>query len=313
MFGIGKSRNRRRKRRHVLDVKLSTDKRRREHFRLASKIVLLMVGVVALFFGVWRGSELLVDVAFYENQAFAVRQVNVRTDGRIDAAQLREWSGVKRGDNLIGLDLIKVKRGLEQVPFIKSAAVDRVLPGTLRIRVTERRPVAQVMVYRRRADGEYLKMIYHLDSEGHVTEPLAGADREEQKRLRWLPMLMGITETELIPGRSLDHERVLTALDLIGRFNRSPMAGLAHLQQVDVSGAQTLQVRTWQGSAVTLAMNGLDRQLLRWRLIHDYGRQHRQVPAALDLSIKNNLPVRWQTPPLANQPEGEPARPRDNV
>lgn len=304
MFGRGKSRNRRRRRRSVLDVKLSTDKRRREGLRLASKIVLLLVGLVVLFFGVWRGGELLVDMAFYENRAFAVKQVDVKTDGRIDAARLRQWSGVKPGDNLFGVDLMQVKRGLEQVPFIKSAAVDRVLPGILRVRVTERRPVAQVMVYRRRADGAYQKMIYHLDPEGHVTEPLAGADREEQQRLRWLPMVMGIAEAELIPGRVLGHARVLVALDLVTRFNRSPMAGLAHLQQVDITGSQTMSVRTWQGSEATLSMTGLDRQLLRWRLIHDYGRQHRQVPATLDLSIKNNLPVRWQPSPVGNPPNG---------
>ena len=75
------------------------------------------------------------------------------------------------------------------------------------------------------------------------------------------------------------------------------MAGLATLQQIDVSAMQTLQVRTWQGTQVTVGLYGLDRQLLRWRLILDYGKQHRRVPASIDLSIRNNLPVRWHELP----------------
>lgn len=307
MFGRRKSVNRRRRRRSLLDVKLSTDKRRREKIRLASKIVLLLAGLLVLFFGVWRGGELLVDVAFYKNNAFAIQKVVVKTDGKIKAKQLSEWAGVKRGDNLFEVDLIEVKRKLEQVPFIKSAAVDRVLPSTLRLRVAEREPVAQVMIYRRALQGDYRKTLYHLDSEGHVIEPLPNMDRQEQMRRRWLPMITGISESELLPGRVLDHPRLHVALELIDRFNRSPMAGLAHLQQIDVAAPRTLKTRTWQGSEVFLALNGLDRQLFRWRLIYDYGRQHRRVLAKVDLSIKNHLPVRWREAQQANNEQGIPS------
>ena len=54
------------------------------------------------------------------------------------ADQLRRWAGVKPGENLFALDLARVKRDLEMVPLIDSVSVERVLPRTLRIRVTER-------------------------------------------------------------------------------------------------------------------------------------------------------------------------------
>src|SRR5580692_6029024 len=56
------------------------------------------------------------------------------------------WTGVKEGANLIGLDLASVKRNLELVSVIDSVSVERVLPHTLRVRVTERQPIAQVNV-----------------------------------------------------------------------------------------------------------------------------------------------------------------------
>jgi cell division septal protein FtsQ len=300
MFGRNKTRNRRRRRQKVLEVKLSVGKRRRAQVKTASKIAGVLLALAMLFIGAWRGGEWLLQTSLYENQAFSVGTIDVKTDGIISAAQLRVWSGVREGDNLFGLDLIGVKRGLERHPHVKYAAVDRVLPGTLRLRVAERKPVAQVMLYRRDADGGFKRATYQLDVEGFVTQPLPG--EAARKRRSWLPLLTGLDPRELLPGRTVNQPQVKTALELIGRFRQSPMAGLATLQQIDVSSSQTLQVSTWQGSRVTMSLRELDRQLLRWRLIHDYGKQHRRVPATMDLSIRNNLPVRWHEPPRAGNP-----------
>ena len=46
-------------------------------------------------------------------------------------------------NNLFALDLSRVKRDLELVPAIESADVERILPHTLKICVTEREPIAQ--------------------------------------------------------------------------------------------------------------------------------------------------------------------------
>ncbi len=316
MFGRNKSRNRRRRRQKVLDVRLSVDKRRRAQVKMASKIAGIVLALAVLFIGSWRGGEWLLRMAFYENRAFVVETIDVKTDGIIGTAQLRNWAGVGKGDNLLGLNLINVKRELERNPHVKYAAVDRILPGTLRLRVAERKSVAQVMVYLRKADGGFKRATYQLDADGFITQPLSGETARKQRA--WLPILTGLDSQELLPGRTVNYEQVRLALKLIERFGQSPMAGLATLQQIDVSRLQTLQVRTWQGSQVTMGLIGLDRQLLRWRLIHDYGKQHRRVPASIDLSIRNNLPVRWQEIPQTRMPSPQnsisaAARRQDNA
>ena len=95
----------------------------------------------------------------------------------------------------------------------------------------------------------------------------------------------------------LESPQTRAALKLITSYDLSPMAGLAHLRQINVSGRETMRVVTWQGATVTLALHGLDRQISRWRQIHDLGRQHQRAISTVDLSIKNNLPVRWMMPP----------------
>ena len=136
--------NRRLNRGHVLDVRLRSEQVRATRIRL----VVAAIGVPAVtVFGLyllWRTGEWALDKFVYENADFAIQRVDVQTDGVIAPDQLRSWSGVKPGANLIALDLASVKRNLELWPVIGSVSVERVLPRTLKIRVTERKPIAQI-------------------------------------------------------------------------------------------------------------------------------------------------------------------------
>ena len=148
-----KQKNRRLRRGHVLDVKLRSDQVRATRMRLAALTAGILFGTVFGLYLLWRTGEWALDKFVYENSEFAIQHVEVQTDGVIAPDQLRRWSGVKLGENLIALDLAAVKRNLELVSMIDSVSVERVLPRTLKIRVTERDPVAQVNVPRAGASG----------------------------------------------------------------------------------------------------------------------------------------------------------------
>ena len=136
--------NRRLNRGHVLDVKLRSDQVRATRTRLAAIAFGVLFGTVFGLYLLWRTGEWALDKFVYENSEFAIQNIQVQTDGVIAPDQLRRWSSVKLGANLIALDLASVKRNLELVSTIDSVSVERVLPHTLKIRVTERTAVAQV-------------------------------------------------------------------------------------------------------------------------------------------------------------------------
>jgi len=136
--------NRRKHRNHVLDVKLRSDQVRANRVRLTMISTLVVAGPLLAIYLLWRAGEAALNVFVYENADFAIQQIDAQTDGVIAPEQLRRWAGVKPGANLIGLDLAAVKRNLELVSVIDSVSLERVLPRTLKIRVTERTPIAQV-------------------------------------------------------------------------------------------------------------------------------------------------------------------------
>ena len=287
--------NRRLGRGHVLDVKLRSDQVRANRMRMA---MILFVALAGPFFGlylIWRTGEVLLDKFVYENPDFAIQNIEVQTDGVIAPEQLRRWSGVRAGANLIALDLATVKRNLELVSAVDSVSVERVLPRTLKIRVTERDPIAQVNVPRADAAGGIAVGVFQLAADGVVMQPLdprlcvvplAQANTQ-------LPMISGLNLFQLQSGRRVELPQVQAALQLIMAFDHSPMAGLVDLYRLDVSSPGVVIVTTRQGSEITFALENLDEQLRRWRGIYDLGLTRNVSIATADLAVENNVPVRW--------------------
>jgi cell division septal protein FtsQ len=288
-------RNRRRSPGEVLQVKLRAGEVRDARVQLAIRAVAVGLGTVFGLYVLWRAGEWGLDKFVYENPAFAIAQVDIQTDGMIAPQQLRRWSGVEPGANLIGVDLAGVKRNLELVSTIDSVSIERILPRTLKIRVTERRPVAQADLLRSLPSGDVVAAVFQLDGQGFVMQPLdprLSVLPLSQLNDR-LPVINGLNPSQLQPGHRLESAQALAALRLVTAFNRSPMAGLAELQSVDISEPGVIEVTTGRGGVITFSPDRLEQQLERWRLIYDWGRRAGKDVASLDLAVGNNVPVKW--------------------
>ena len=287
--------NRRLRRGHLLDVKLRSDQVRATRTRLA--LILLMVPACTLLglYLLWRTGEWALDKFVYENSTFAIQNIEVQTDGVIAPEQLRRWTNVKLGANLIALDLASVKRNLELVPMIDEVSVERVLPRTLKVRVSEREPVAQVNVPTVGASGGIAVAVLQLDADGYVMKPL---DPRQcviplSQMSAQLPVVTGLNVYQLQAGHRVESPQAQAALQLIGAFGHSPMAGLVDLRRVDVSQPGVVVATTGQGGEITFGLENLEQQLARWRKIYDLGMSKNKMIASLDLAVANNVPVRW--------------------
>lgn len=279
----------------VLDVKVRSDQARATRVRLATGAFAVCFGTLFGLYLFWRAGEWALEKFVYDNSDFAIQRIDVQSSGTISQEQLRRWSNVKLGQNLIALDLAVVKRNLEMASAIDSVSVERILPHTLRIRVTERAAVAQVDVPRSAGENGFSIAVFQLDSNGFVMEPLD--PRQSTVGLGQisdsLPILTGLSIFQLQAGHRLESPQVLAALKMIGSLPRSPMAGLVRLQRVDVSSPRVFVVTTIQGAEITFGLDHLNEQLARWREIYDLGRRMNKAIASLDLAVANNVPVRW--------------------
>jgi cell division protein FtsQ len=113
--------------------------RRREivrgRVRRRRRVLLGMVLLVALGVALWRVSG---------SSLFGLSDVEVTGARNVTEAQVVAASGVRVGEPVLRLDLSKVRKRVERLPWVAHAAVVRVPPSGIRIEVTERIPAATV-------------------------------------------------------------------------------------------------------------------------------------------------------------------------
>ena len=302
----------RRENENVLRVKLRTDQLHAARTRFAMQVLTVLFGAAVVLFLGWRGVDWAVREFVTENSAFTMKTIDLKTDGVLTAEALRKWAGVRVGENLMALDLARIKRDLELVPLIQAAAVERMLPDTLRIRVTERVPVAQVAVLRPNAGGGYTTVIYLLDATGFVMLPPDRTMVADPTALQidWLTELRGVNDVDLKLGRQVESAQVRAALKLLVHFERSAMFGRADIRRVDVAGMEVLTVTASNGTEITFASHReFDTQLRRWRAVQDVATQQGKVISTLDVSISQNLPARWVEASSVPAPPAKLAKP----
>jgi cell division septal protein FtsQ len=293
-----KQKNRRLGRVQVLDVKSRSSRALAARVRLGSIAFSVAAATIAGLFLLWQGGQWALKRLVYENKSFAIRNIDIQTDGMISVDLLRRWCAVKPGENLLALDLAHVKHNLEQAPVIQSASVERILPGTLRIRVSEREPVAQVTIPRPRTGGGIEFAVFQLDAEGYLIQPLdvrqtrapGGTNSADEN----FPVITGLNTAELRPGRRVESSQAQAALRLIAAFEDSPMANQVEVKRVDVSAPTVLVLFTGQGSEITFGLDNFDHQLLRWQKVHEECLRQNKVIASLDLAVNENTPLRFQ-------------------
>ncbi len=306
-----KPRNRRLGREHVLDVKLRSSKVRAARVRMAAIGLGSFFAVVLGAYLLWCAGEWALNEFVYQNPAFSIQDIDIATDGVLSTEQLRRWIGVKPNDNLLALDLARVERDLKLVAVVESVSIDRILPHTLRIRVVEREPAAEICVPRPKSGGGIEMASYLFDTRGLVLPPLEPAQRSPSAPPPpELPVISVANPNEVIPGRRLQCAQTDAVLQLLLAFERSPMSGLVELKKIDLAVPDVVTVTTGQGSVITFGLVDLEPQLRRWRKVHDEAQKLGKIVATLDLAVSKNVPLTWleasaapQSPPKLSKPQ----------
>lgn len=264
-------------------------------WRVLAALALAGLATVLVQTARW-GWMVLRDEVLLPPRVFGVRAVEVYPElVWLSREDIVRWAGVRPGDNLLALDLDRIKRDLELVPQIEEAALERLLPDRLRIWVRERQPVARVRGVRGE-QGHLVPATYFLDAQGRVMPPLAAGRPDLAAALEGLPVVTGLDGAALRVGRGVDSPALRAALEVVVRFPSSPMAGRARLAALDVADADQVRVLTVEGAEVILPLQRPEEHLYRWRRVEEAGARAGRQIRWLDLSVTNHCPLLWHAP-----------------
>src|SRR5882724_5016793 len=176
---------------------------------------------------------------------------NVEVSGMHNAPRVdvMDVAAADIGRNIFAVSLDERKKQLEQIPWVESASVMRLLPNRLAVNIQERTPVAFVQI------GPRISLI---DANGVVM----GMPANRQTTYSF-PVVHGITETEAISSRAAVmkiYNRLVKELDSIeadgtpGGTNHGGTNYVRQLSEVDVSDPEDVKV-TVSDSAGTVVVH----------------------------------------------------------
>lgn len=140
-----------------------------------------------------------------------VREVKVVGAIETSESSVVEASGLAgSAPNLLLLSTAEIAVAIEELPWVASAEVDRMLPGTVRVRIEERDPALVLALGAAR---------WTLDDQGNV---LSGGEA-----VPGLPVLAGVEVGRVEPGTRLVTDEARSALKVLASLPRSIRSRLA--------------------------------------------------------------------------------------
>ena len=135
------------------------------------------------------------------------RVLRVRTQGNtlVADSEIVGMAAVLKNGKLFDVDLNGTRLKVQGNPFIRTASVAREIPDGIAITVTERRPIAALVLDR----------ILYLDAEGYVLPPVRSG------KVFDMPVVTGeLPATDCIPGRQIRTRRLREALEILTTAER---------------------------------------------------------------------------------------------
>ncbi len=269
------------------------DSRQRMKFRSQRQTRILviglcvMAGVAIVGWGGWFLIRTGMRQMFSENPAYQITDIMVENSGEfMKPDQVVNILKVRRGQNLLALDLVQMRRELELHSLVEKAELSRELPGKLMVRVTERVPLANI-------SSGTKQVTYQIDKYGVIMDLAGFAKRSPDllKRIGALPNITGASIAELKIGKPTGSPEVFQALELIQKMDHMDFGSALEVISIDVSRRGILLVATSDQTKVKIGLMDLDRQLQRLASILNDARQRSEHILTVDLTLKQDIPV----------------------
>ncbi|HWR16476.1 MAG TPA: FtsQ-type POTRA domain-containing protein [Terriglobales bacterium] len=222
-------------------------------------------------------------------------QLEIAGVQNVSRRQIMEVMGGDIGKNVFFIPLDERKKQLEEIPWVESAAVARLLPNRLRVTVTERTPVAFAQLGNR---------IVLVDSHGVVMELPPNSSKKYS-----FPVIVGMGESEPLSTRAA---RMKIFTQLVSELDADGTRYSQDLSEVDLADPEDVKVTVSDPQGEVLVHLGSGNFAERFRIYKANLQQWRQQVdklASVDLRYDRQVIV---NPDAAKEPVVEkpvPAKP----
>ncbi len=214
--------------------------------------------------------------------------IQITGNKHVSRAQILQLMGGDIGRNVYFVPLDDRRKVLEQIPWVRSASVMRLLPNHLRVDIQERTPVAFIQF------GQRIELI---DADGVVMDIPVGT------RANWtFPVIVGMRDSDPLSARAARmkiYQKLIDDLDSTGEKNS------LDLNEVDLSDAEDVKVTVADNARSILVHLGDSDFLDRFNLFKTHVKEWQQQHANLQ-----SVDLRYEHQVILNEDSGGSAPPK---
>lgn len=178
-------------------------------------------GVLGLY-STYRAFDLVVHASTLQ-----VNKIVVQGTDRLAAGEVRTLIDGLKGTSILTADLLHYRERLMESPWVADVAMRRILPSTVEVQISERRPLGLCRIG---------SVLYLVDRTGMLIDEF-GPQYADMK----LPIISGTLRTPASEGPAIDEERIdLAARVIDGLAGRKDLAEM--VSEIDVSNAHNAVV-----------------------------------------------------------------------
>lgn len=245
--------------------------------RSVGRILLMVVLVIALlaaavWANLWKGD-------------LRVEEVTVEGNRIVETQRILSLAGITTGQKLFDVNLFAAREKVEKNSFIRSASMNRHVPGRITITVQEREPLAALVME---------KMLY-VDDEGMVLPSV------RSENIFDLPVITGTLKGgEIVPGKMVTSSHLRDALAVLRIARELGDELYRRISEVRAEeGRDILFYTAEHGVPVFLGRGDIGIRLLKfdafWK--QEVSRQGAAELQYIDLRFQDQVVVRWKNGP----------------
>jgi cell division septal protein FtsQ len=189
-----------------------------------------------------------------------LEKVEIVNNNRLPREEIIAQGGIRLGDDMMSLKLRRIAELLAKNPWIEEVKVRRYFPGTLRVEVKEREPMAVLN----------MGYLYYIDGQGDIFKPLNEGDRLDY------PIITGITEEDTGKDPNGTKEALGGALQLVTLLKDDKNVNLQDVSEIHYDKGYGFTLFTMKGGvAIRIGKGDFSAKLSR------LGRVYQELQANL--------------------------------
>lgn len=249
----------------VLDI--NEYRLRRKRAGSAKWILMIVLLVVCLFAGYF----------FARSGLFTITKVEIEGNHMVTDERICTLTGYQKGEHLFSVDTDKAETYLLVEPYISAAEVKRVWPGTVRITVEERTPVARLQVG---------AAFVEVDATGKVLQRYTLVEDAD------LPLITGLDlrGQGAMPGGIIVSDALDDALAML----QDIPADCAPIGEINCADTQDIRIYTMHGMEVRVGSSDgfAEKCILFTNILSDLEKNSHGNVQYLDVSIPDKPVIR---------------------